>query len=147
MKRESTTLCLVSAISFIAGVIVGPFAMMILFELISPNREPQARSFFYRTMNELFEDTYNTEEGSVSPEFLEAFKKYESQLGKKCHLHIFDGTSGYYECFAFFPLGDVFSLAIILENDSWKLYGFDPVEWDPLWENAVERSKNIQYRD
>ena len=75
MKRESTTLCLVSAISFIAGVIVGPFAMMILFELISPNREPQAKAFFYRTMNALFEGTYDPNEGSASPQFINALKK------------------------------------------------------------------------
>lgn len=145
MKREAETLCLISIfslISFIAGIVVGPFAMIIFFELISPNREQQAKSFFYRTMDELFEDTYNTEESPVSPEFMEAFKKYEPQLGKKCHLHIFDGTSGYYECFAFFPSGNVFVLQIVSMDDKWKLYGFNPCDWDSVWSHAIRTFQN-----
>jgi hypothetical protein len=38
MKRETKKLCLISAISFIAGVMMGPFTMIALSELISPNR-------------------------------------------------------------------------------------------------------------
>ncbi len=82
MKRETKNLCIISAISFIAGATVGPFAMMVFFELVSPNREQQAKAFFYRTMNMLFEGTYDPNEGSVSPQFMDEFKKYEPQLGK-----------------------------------------------------------------
>jgi hypothetical protein len=153
MKRENKNLCLISAISlisFIVGVAVSPFAMIVFFELISPNRQSQereAKSFFYRTMNAIFEDTYNSEEGSVSPQFMNAFKKYEPQLGKKCRLYIIDSHSDYYECFAFFPSGDVFNLVIALENESWILYGFNPRDWDSFWENAIRMSSNLRLED
>jgi hypothetical protein len=151
MKRETKNLCIISAISFIAGVAVVPLAVMTLgavvgfFGFFSTNRQSQelrAKAFFYRTMNAIFEDTYNSEEGSVSPEFMDTFKKYEPQLGKKCRLYIIDSHSDYYECFTFFPSGDVFSLQIELMNDKWKLYGFNPWDWDSFWRNAIRMSKN-----
>jgi len=150
MKRETTNLYIISAISFFAGMVVGLFAMIVFFELILPNRyqrEQEAKSFFYRTMNAIFEDTYNSEEGSVSPQFMDAFKKYEPQLGKKCRLYIIDSHTDYYECIAFFPSGDVFTLQIALENESWILYGFNPVDWDSFWRNAIRMPKNFNLLD
>lgn len=145
-----------SAVSFIVGVAVVPLAVGAVGAVVGfsgffftnrQSQEQEAKSFFYRTMNAIFEDTYNSEEGSVSPQFMDAFKKYEPQLGEKCRLYIIDGKSGYYECIAFFPSGDVFGLAIILENESWILYGFDPVDWDNFWENAIRMSSNLRFKE
>ena len=146
MNKSNKTLCLISAISvvsFIVGVAVGPLAIGMFLELIFPrhSQEREAKAFFYRTMYTLFEDTYNSEEGSVSPEFLNEFKKYEPQLGKKCRLYIIDSESGYYECFAFFPSGDVFGLQIVLVNDKWILYGFNRRDWDSFWKGVVNDVK------
>jgi hypothetical protein len=152
MKRETKNLCIVSAISFIVGVAVIPLAVIASGAVVGfkgfffTNRisqERQAKAFFYRTMNSLFEDTYNPEENSVSPEFLDSFKKYESRLGKKCRLYIIDSHSDYYECFTFFPSGDVFSLAIELRNDNWKLYGFNPWDWDSFWKYTIEDAQRL----
>ena len=143
-EKVNKNLCLISAISFIVGIAVGPLAVGVFLELIFPNRHSQeyeAKSFFYRTMNAIFEDTYNSEEGSVSPEFINAFKKYEPQIEKKCRLYIFDSSSGHYECFAFFPPGDVFVLAIELINDRWILYGFNLIDWDKFWGDAIKDSQ------
>ena len=156
MKRETRNLCIISAFSFIVGVAVIPMAVMAVgavggtLSLFFSNRQSQereAKSFFYRTMNAIFEDTYNAEEGSVSPEFMNSFKKYESQLGKKCRLYIIDSHSGYYECFTFFPSGDVFSVQIELMNDKWKLYGFNSWDWDSFWRDAIRMSKNVKLVD
>jgi hypothetical protein len=155
MKRETKNLCIMSAVSFIAGVAVVPLAVVALgvavgflgfFSTNRQSQEQQAEAFFYRTMNALFEGTYNANEGSVSPEFMNAFKKYEPQLGKKCRLYIIDSTPGYYECFTFFPSGDVFVLQIVLMNDRWILYGFDLRDWDIFWRNAVEDAQRL-YRE
>jgi hypothetical protein len=97
-------------------------------------------------MNALFEGAYDVNKGSVSPEFMNAFKKYEPQLGKKCYLHIIDSTPGFYECFTFFPSGDIFGLTIILENEDWKLYGFNQWDWDSLWRDATEDAQRL-YRE
>ncbi len=94
-------------------------------------------------MNAIFEDTYNAEEGSVSPEFMDAFKKYEPQFGEKCRLYIIDSHSDYYECFTFFPSGDVFSVQIELMNDKWKLYGFNPWDWDSFWRDTIEDAQRL----
>ena len=156
MKRETKNLCIISAFSFIVGVAVVPLAVWAVGGFLwnfgflftnEPSPEQEAKSFFYRTMNAIFEDTYNAEEGSVSPEFMNAFKKYESQLGKKCRLYIIDSHSDYYECFTFFPSGDVFTLQIALENDSWILYGFSLWDWDSFWRDAIKKSRNIRLED
>lgn len=147
MKRETTNLCIVSAMSFIVGVAVAPLAVGALGAVVGfsaffftnrQSQEREAKAFFYRTMNAIFEDTYNAREGSVSPQFMDAFKKYEPQLGKKCRLYIIDSHSGYYECFTFFPSGDVFSVQIELMNDKWKLYGFNTWDWDYFWRDAIK---------
>ena len=147
MKAQAKIVCLIlafSLISFIAGVSVVPLAIggyLGLFVTNRPSQEQEAKAFFYRTMNSLFEDTYNIEEGSVSTEFMNEFKKYEPQLGKKCRLYIIDSESGYYECFAFFPSGDVFGLQIVLMNDKWILYGFNRRDWDSFWKGVVNDVK------
>ncbi|MHC4207873.1 MAG: hypothetical protein ACYSTT_24735 [Planctomycetota bacterium] len=156
MKREAQNLCIISAISFIAGVAVIPLAVMVLGAVVGfygsfftnrQSEEQQAKAFFYRTMNAIFEDTYKAEEGSVSPEFMDTFKKYEPQLGKKCRLYIIDSTSGYYECLAFFPSGDVFRLVIALMDGGWILDGLYLDDWDITWRDAIRMSKNVKLED
>ena len=87
MNKSYKNLCLISTtslISFIIGVALGPLVVGVFLELIFPrhSQEQEAKAFFYRTMNALFEGTYNPEDGSVSPQFMNAFKKYEPRLGK-----------------------------------------------------------------
>jgi len=155
MKRETRNLCIMSAFSFIVGVAVVPLAVMTFGAVLGfsgffftnrQSQEQQAKAFFYRTMNSIFEETYDPEEGSVSSQFMDAFKEYEAQLGKKCRLYIIDSHIDYYECFTFFPSGDVFSLVIALENENWILYGFNPWDWDSFWRDAIEDAQRL-YRE
>ena len=152
MKRETQNLYIMAAVSFIADVAVVPLAVMAsgaavgFLGFFSTNRQSerqQAEAFFYRTINALFEGTYDANEGLVSPEFMNALKKYEPQLGKKCRLYIIDSTPGYYECFAFFPSGDVFTLQIVLMNGNWKLYGFHQRDWDSFWKYTIRDAQRL----
>ena len=142
MNKSLYRLCLTAAIAFIAGILLGPVALISLSKLKAPGRYQQkmeAVSFFYRTMNALFEGTYSPEEGSVSEAVLEKFREYKPQLGGKCNLFIVDSTPDYYECFAFFPSGDIFNLAIIQRDGRWELVGFDIEDWERLWRDVLYR--------
>lgn len=84
MNKPNKRLCLIAGVSFFAGCWVGCFALIMLFSLSQRNnsqRERKIGAFFYRTMNAIFEGTYNSNEGSVFPEALETIKEYEPRLG------------------------------------------------------------------
>jgi hypothetical protein len=139
MKKE--LFCITVALSFIAGVIFLPMALVLWSHLKGvPSRyqeKREAMSFFYHTMNSLFEGTYNPKEGSVSQEFLERLKEYEPQLGGKCKLFVVDSTHGYYECVAFFPSGNMFRLAVARRDGRWKLTALHPQDWDRSWREIL----------
>ena len=116
MNKQLSSRYLTAIISFIIGIIIGIVALILLMAKVdAPRRYQQKReaiSFFYSTMHALFEGTYNPEEGSVSEAFLEKFEEHKLQLGGKCKLFIIDSTPGYYECYVFFPSGDIIKLVI-----------------------------------
>jgi len=67
-------------------------------------------------------------------------QELKPHLGGKCKLYIIDSTGGYYECFAFFPSGDIFNLAIIRRDRHWTIAGFHNLpNWDRLWEDTLNR--------
>lgn len=139
MKRSS--FCLAIAFSIIAGMIFGLFGLVHLGQFLTPGRYKEKReaiTFFYNTMYALFEDTYSPLEGNLSEADLKKFEEHKPQLGGKCILFIIDSTPGYYECFAFFPSGDVFNLGIIKQDGHWKLTGFHNLQdWDKLWKDKL----------
>ena len=141
MKKRS--FCLAIAFSFIIGIIIGIVALILIMIMVdAPRRYQQKReaiSFFYSTMYALFEGTYNPEEGSVPEWVLEKFEEYKPQLGGKCKLFIIDSTPGYYECYVFFPSGDIFSLVIDRRDGRGKLGGFHLQDWDRLWKDTLDR--------
>lgn len=142
MNKSLFRLCLTATIAFIAGTIFMPMALVLLSKLERPGRYQQKReaiTFFYKTMNELFEGTYNPEEGYVLDWVLEKFEEYKLNLGGKCKLFIIDSTPGYYECYVFFPSGDLFSLVIDRRDGRGKLGGFHLQDWDRLWKDTLDR--------
>lgn len=153
MDRKISRLCLVSLVAFIAGAYFGYFFGLFVMPhlitklfLLDRNIQKEAVPFFYRTMNSLFEGTYNPEDGSIPEAFLEVFEESEDQLGGKCRLFVLDKKSGYYECFAYFPSGDVFSLVIVREKDRWVLEGFRHKDWEDFWRDVKRRYK-IESKD
>jgi len=142
MKKRSFYLAI--AISFIAGTIFWPMALVLLSKLERPGlyqRKKEAYSFFYRTMNELFEGTYNSEEGSVSQDALETFKEYKAWLGGKCRLVIGDDSSGYFGGEAFFPSGDIFYVVIVRKDERMVLERFHPEDWERLWRDLMPQNE------
>ena len=144
MSRNTSRLCLISLAAFIAGACIEYF----LIFFVMPNLMPRLSSrgwrkeaipFFYRTMNSLFEGTYNPEDGSIPKTFLEEYEERKDQLGGKCQLFVYDKTSDYYECYAYFPSGDVFSLVIAREKDRWVLEGFRHKDWEDFWRDVKRR--------
>jgi VanZ family protein len=109
-------------ISLIAGILVVPVASMSLTLLKGSlfQRQQAARYFFYTTMCKLFEDDFDLEEGSLSEEALETFKKHKTQLEDKCKFVINNypynqsrQRTGYFTGLAVFPSGDLFSVVIV----------------------------------
>jgi len=150
MNKSLFRLCLTAAVAFIAGTIFMPMGLVLMSKLERPGRYQQkkeAYSFFYRTMNELFEGTYNPEEGSVSPDALETFKKYGPRLGGKCRLFISDDESGYFDGIAFFPSGDCFSVVVLrINDDRMVLKSFYPLDWEEFWMRVMPRTENDSKR-
>jgi len=130
MNKSVFKFCLTAAVSFSAGFVVGKVVTHIQMEprqsaspeAIQYQHKMEAFSFFYKTMNSLFEGTYSDEDGSVSPKFLEDFREHESRFGGKCRLFINNIYPDYYECTAFFPSGDVFMVGI-RRDGHWRLSG------------------------
>jgi len=133
MNKVLSRYYLTAGISCIVGIVIGIVSLTLFMVVVdAPRRSQQKReavSFFYKTVNELFEDTYNTEDESVSEIFLGKFREYKSRLGGKCQLFVVDSTPGYYECLAFFPSGDFFTLAIEQRQGKWVLEGFHKKDW------------------
>lgn len=135
MNRSVLVPCLITGVtSFALGTI---FLPAVLSVYSPPSRKQQERreatSFFYRTMYALFEDTYDPEEGSVSTHALKVFREYGPRLGNKCSFFIVDPHPGYYECAAFFPSGDCFSVVVVKRGGRWILDGFAPTDWERSW--------------
>ncbi len=142
MNKQLSSLYLTAIISFIVGIIIGIVAMILIIATVDAPRlyrqKREAVSFFYSTMHALFEGTYNSEDGSVSPEALKKFREYEPQLGDKCRLFIVDSTPpGYYESLAFFPSGDIFDVVIRKTSQGLILDFFYPRDWEKFWRSVL----------
>lgn len=143
-----------AVIAFIAGIMVIPITLFSLNKLNGPSlkqQQKEASYFFYRTMHELFEGNYNPEEGSVSQDALDTFKEYESRLGGKCQLYIYDDwysqnrqKSGYFSGPVFFPSGDRFDVGIEQIGKHFVLKKLSPVDWEPVWMEKLFKSKKHQ---
>jgi hypothetical protein len=96
-------------------------------------------------MHTLFEGTYDSDSGSVSPEVLKTFKEYESRLGDKCRLLIIDASPYYCEGTAFFPSGDCFYVKID-RGKHLVLDVFDLDDWDPFWRGVLRNDINRDVR-
>ena len=132
MKKPNKRICLISGVSFFAGAWVGCFALIAFFSLSQRNagqRQKEIKSFFNRTMNAIFEGTYDANEGFVYPEALATIKEYEPRLGMKCKLFFTDGSPDYNECTAFFPSGDYFYVLIDRKGKSWLINKFYLLNW------------------
>jgi hypothetical protein len=114
MKKYIFWLCLIAAFFFVAG-----YAICFISGIAASTRrgneyrrieelKKEASSFFYKTMRELYEGTYNLEDGYVSQSAYESFREYKSKLEPKCHLTNIHENYGSFSGFAFFPSEDVF---------------------------------------
>ncbi len=137
-----------AAVAFITGVLVVPVISISLSLLTRPNlfqRQEAAKYFFYSTMFELFDDTYDPKEGSVSKEALETFKEYQPQLPDKCMMVICNDPynrsrqwAGYFAGSAIFPTGDHFSVVILRIGERFVLKEFKPWDWNLLWAEILD---------
>ena len=144
IKAESVSkLCFTAAVAFIAGILAVPATFISLSVLQGPSLQQQqkeARLFFYKTMLELFEDTYNPEEGSISQDALETFKKYETRLGNACRLGIGYASSGSFFGDAFFPSGDIFHVIIVRKGKRFIIKSIKPGNWEEEWMEIMSDS-------
>ena len=135
--------CLTAVVSFIAGI-----AFIVLYSFIfalagapkvraQNRRRAEANSFLYTTIHAFFEGTYSSEDGSISQNALNTFRKYESKLGDKCYAYIGDGSSGYHGGKAFFPSGDIFDVIIMRDGGRLVLTHFMHEDWERLWHDSL----------
>ena len=139
ITESVSRLCFTAAVAFIAGVLVLPVTLVSLSIPKGPSlqQRQEARSFFYRTMYELFEGIYNPEEGSVSKDALETFKEYRPRLGDKCHLLLYNDPYGHFGGKAFFPSGDMFHVVIVQIGEHFVLKRFNLGDWEAVWMEAT----------
>jgi hypothetical protein len=88
------------------------------------NLRKEAISFFYQTMPELFEGTYDPKEGYVSNEALNTFDKYKSCLEPRCRLIDVYFYYGVFFSEALFPSGDRFEVTMRKVEKGWRLDSF-----------------------
>jgi len=99
----------------------------------------EAIPFFYRTMRELFEGTYDLKEGYVSDQALNAFNKYKSRLESRCRLiniYFYDAA---FSSEVLFPSGDSFEVAMINTDTGWRLDSFRHLGSDPIYYDIKEK--------
>lgn len=84
----------------------------------------EAIPFFYRTLNELFEGTYDLKDNYVSKFALDTFNKYKSRLEPRCRLINIYYYDAAFASEALFPSGDRFAMAMIKADKGWRLDSF-----------------------
>jgi len=128
-------------LAFIVGIVVGCGATVFLgvrLGLARSHQKREAVDFFYRTMNSLFQGTYNSEDGSISQQALDTFKEYQPRLGNKCQIFVVDRGGPYYDCVAFFPSGDFFNIVIHRKKGFWVLRELYHGDWDRFWRVYIQ---------
>ena len=126
MKRWKLTLSLVvaSLVSFLCGVIFPEVVGLIIVREEVPGfhklRE-EAAVFFYDTMRELFDGTYEQREERVSAEALKVFNAYRTSLEPRCWLVNVRESYGVFCGEALFPSGHVFEVGMQKTDKGWAL--------------------------
>ncbi|MHC4170325.1 MAG: hypothetical protein ACYSWQ_25570, partial [Planctomycetota bacterium] len=143
MSRLRSRACLTVAISFIVGFLCSPVVIGLWKgQFVAPvelQRRTEAHSFFYRTMIELFDGTYNPEEGFVRQDALDTYDEYADRFGGMCLAHLYEDSGGGFNGDAFFPSGDVCEVAIRKLEGHWHLTYFRPRNWSLLWTDTLDR--------
>jgi VanZ family protein len=151
LKTESASpLCFTAVVAFMAGALALPVALIPLKMLKGPGlpeKQKEASSFFYKTMNEFFEGSYNPEDGAVSDEALNMLNELGPESGGKCWLLIYDDwysqqrqRKGYFFGPAFFPSGDMFEVEIERVGKRLVLKKFRRGDWDAAWQEMMKSS-------
>ena len=150
MKKTIVLLFLIAAIFFIAGYIFCFISGLIAegdhgdeYHHIEELKK-EASSFFYKTMRELYEGTYNPEDGYVSQSAYESFKEYKSKLEPKCHLAQINEAYGTFYGYAFFPSEDVFIIEMKRFEEKWRLITLDRVNTQSFWIDLQPNKDNEQ---
>lgn len=149
-SEPASPLCFAGAVGFVAGVLVLPLTVIPIGILKRPSlqeKQAEAYSFFYRTMNDVFEGRYDLKEDSVSREALEMLKERAPGLGGKCWLFIYDDwysqqrqMKGYFFGPAFFPSGDMFEVEMERVDKHFMLKKFRPGKWESAWQEMMKNS-------
>ena len=81
----------------------------------------EVTTFFYQTMDELFEGTHDPNNDHISKQAINSFNEYKSRLEPRCRLINVYYYYGFFESDVLFPSGDRF-VALIRKNDKgWRL--------------------------
>jgi len=128
MKKRDFVLWLVGATigSFVCG-----FMLHLVVTFDPHSGEPrqselevlrqEASGFFYDTMRELFERTYDPQESHVSPRALDIFDAYRPKLQPRCWLVNVYPQYGTFYGEVLFPSGDVFEVGMQKNDKGWVL--------------------------
>ena len=144
-------LLFLALVVFMAGIPVISTTILSLNKLNETNllkQQKDVRKFFYNAMFKLLEGTYNPEEGVISQDALDTFKKYEHQLGGKCQLFISDDSysrrlqlTGNFNCIAFFPSGNIFYVKIVQIEKNLFLKSLTSGSWETEWMEIMREIK------
>jgi len=155
MNRLASRLCLPAAIvfSFVAGYAFYHYSITIWdpvyqgWEQTNSKVEKlrqEAIPFFYRTMRELFEGTYDPKEGYVSKQALNAFNKYKSRLESRCRLINIYYYDAAFASEALFPSGDRFAVSMIKADKGWRLDSFGHLSSEHIYYDIqINREQDI----
>ena len=142
MNRQVFRLFIVAVICFVIGVLFGIVATTLhRTRVVIPEqrqRETEAYTFFYKTMNELSKGTYNPESGFVRRDALNDYKKYADRLGGMCQVHLGKDSAGGFVGKAFFPSGDIFEVGVVRSGGRLYLICFFPRNWKQLWAETLD---------
>jgi hypothetical protein len=142
MNKQISRLFIVAVICFVIGVLFGIVAMTLhRTRVVIPEqrqRETEAYTFFYRTMIELSEGTYNPESGFVRQDVLNEYKKYADRLGGMCQVHLGKDSAGNFIGKAFFPSGDIFDVEVFRNNEGLMLSFFFHRNWESVWRETLD---------
>ncbi len=101
----------------------------------------EAIPFFYRTMGELFEGTYDPNDGYVQEYALGDFNRYKSRLEPRCRLiniYFYDAA---FSSEVLFPSGDRFAVAMIKGEKGWRLDSFGHLGSEPIYHDLPSDDK------
>lgn len=142
MNRQISLYFVVGVICFAVGFLFGVVATTAhRTRHVKPEerqRESEAYTFFYRTMNELSKGTYNPESGFVCQDALNEYKKYAKGLGGMCQVHLGKDSAGNFVGKAFFPSGDIFDVEVFRNNEGMMLSFFFHRNWESVWKDTLD---------